>query len=157
MNSDDAPIGGTELENGESNAAEQTPAHKLSNDAVEKILAEKSGFRLTKEMIESLIRQVHFVPVEGSTMTVCIVQTTSGFMICDSSAAIDPANYDAAVGKTVAYNKVINRLFELEGYAILRMTEEMKRGHITYTFPPAGEPPAQPPAEPPTEPDKAAT
>lgn len=42
----------------------------------------------------------------------------NGFEIVESSACVDPANFDFEIGKEIVDKRLENRLWELEGYRI---------------------------------------
>ena len=48
----------------------------------------------------------------------------NGFILTESSACVDPANYDAELGKRLCLQHIENRLWELEGYALQKRTDE---------------------------------
>lgn len=50
--------------------------------------------------------------------TVVACQLPNGFIIIESSACVDPANYDEALGAEICMKRIINKLWELEGYVL---------------------------------------
>lgn len=48
----------------------------------------------------------------------------NGFILTESSACVDPANYDTELGKRLCLQHIENRLWELEGYALQKRTDE---------------------------------
>lgn len=50
----------------------------------------------------------------------------NGFILTESSACVDPANYDAELGKRLCLQHIENRLWELEGYALQKRTDEKR-------------------------------
>jgi hypothetical protein len=50
--------------------------------------------------------------------TVVAVQLENGFIITESSACVDPANYDEQLGAEICLKRIENKLWELEGYAL---------------------------------------
>lgn len=50
--------------------------------------------------------------------TVVTCQLPSGFIIVESSACVDPANYNEAMGAEICINRIRNKIWELEGYAL---------------------------------------
>lgn len=51
-------------------------------------------------------------------LTICLVSTKAGFTIIGKSAPADPANFDAALGRKLAYEDCIRQLWPLMGYAL---------------------------------------
>lgn len=50
--------------------------------------------------------------------TIVAVQLKNGFVLVESSACVDNANYDQELGKQICLERIKNRLWELEGYAL---------------------------------------
>lgn len=50
--------------------------------------------------------------------TIVSVRLPNGFVITESSACVDPANYDEEMGFNICINKIIDKLYELEGYRL---------------------------------------
>ena len=53
--------------------------------------------------------------------TIVSVQLPNGFVIVESSACVDPINYNEATGTSICMNKIKDRLWELEGYKLQNM------------------------------------
>lgn len=50
--------------------------------------------------------------------TVMYCQLDNGFIIIESSACVDPANYSSKMGYKICLERVRNKVWELEGYAL---------------------------------------
>jgi len=50
--------------------------------------------------------------------TVVSCQLPNGFIIVESSACVDPANYDEKMGWEICSQRIINKIWELEGYKL---------------------------------------
>lgn len=72
---------------------------------------------VTPERIDSLIAnatiEVHTV---FDKCTVVALKTSDGFVIVESSACVDAANYNEELGRQICLEKIKNKLWELEGY-----------------------------------------
>lgn len=66
-------------------------------------------------MIKSLIEKVEYSKVWKKT-TVCLLTTKSWFEIVTSSSCIDPEDYDEDIWAQIAYERAVDKLWELEGY-----------------------------------------
>ena len=55
--------------------------------------------------------------VFGKT-TIVSAKLPNGFVIVESSSCVDPANYDEKMGRDICREKIINKLWELEGYRL---------------------------------------
>ena len=49
---------------------------------------------------------------------ICAYKFTNGFVIVESSACVDPKNFDIDIGRKICREHVENRLWELEGYVL---------------------------------------
>lgn len=50
--------------------------------------------------------------------TVVVCKLPNGFIITESSACVDPANFDEVIGYEICMNRIENKIWELEGYAL---------------------------------------
>jgi hypothetical protein len=53
-----------------------------------------------------------------SVLTICLVVTRSGFTIVGKSAPASPDNFDADLGRKLAYEDAVRQLWPLMGYAL---------------------------------------
>lgn len=63
---------------------------------------------------ESTIKAYKF----GDKTSVVHLTTKEGFEFVESSACVDPANYDEVIGYNICMNRITNKLWELEGYCL---------------------------------------
>lgn len=50
----------------------------------------------------------------------------NGFVIVESSSCVDPANFDMKVGEEICMDRLVNKIWELEGYKLQsKLTEEV--------------------------------
>lgn len=57
-------------------------------------------------------------------LTVCIVVLKNGFTIIGKSAPASPANFDAELGKKLAYEDCVRQIWPLMGYALRQKLAE---------------------------------
>lgn len=57
----------------------------------------------------------------GSTLTVCHLKTKCGIILTGNSGCLNPDDFNAELGKKIAYDNAFNQLWQLEGYARLRV------------------------------------
>ncbi|MDF2854222.1 MAG: BMBtpLA 7 [Neobacillus sp.] len=62
--------------------------------------------------------------------TVVTCQLPNGFIIVESSACVDTANYDETMGKEICLKRIENKVWELEGYK-LQSTFAVEGGYST--------------------------
>lgn len=84
-----------------------------------------SDIKVTQAEIDLLLNSADVqVRTEFGKCTVVTVRLRNGFILTESSACVDPANYDAELGKRLCLQHIENRLWELEGYVLQKRTDE---------------------------------
>lgn len=86
------------------------------------------GVKVMPQQIDDLIRAAEwqcFTAFEKCTIAVC--KLPSGFVLTESSACISPSNYDFELGKSICRDRIINRLWELEGYRLQTEVSHFER------------------------------
>ena len=74
---------------------------------------------ITKEHIDLIVSQTKFdVTTVFDKCTVVTAKLPNGFVITESSACVDPSNYDKELGFEICKEKIINKIWELEGYLL---------------------------------------
>ena len=58
------------------------------------------------------IKQVHYQRVEGTTTTICSIETISGFVSVGQSSCFDVNNFDENAGRVFAYDNALEKLVE---------------------------------------------
>lgn len=75
--------------------------------------------KITKQQIDEIVKNSKFdVKKVFGKCTVVSMQLPNGFVLVESSACVDPKNYDRALGEQICKEKLINRVWELEGYRL---------------------------------------
>ena len=59
-----------------------------------------------------------YIDADMAIMTLCLVRCTNGFMIIGKSAPASPENFNADLGKKLAYGDAIRQLWPLMGFAL---------------------------------------
>lgn len=95
----------------------------MSNDQeIENKIQEKglNAPRLTPALIDSVIVKNQYHVFEGSclTLTVCCLTLKNGFTVTGESACASPENFDAEIGKEIAFNNAKQKIWALEGYLL---------------------------------------
>ena len=98
-----------------------------------------SEIKVTQKEIDRLMdgAEVHCM-TEFGKCTVVTVKLANGFILTESSACVDPDNYNQALGKKLCMDRIENRLWELEGYALQRKVHELKEEAEMLTPPSLG-------------------
>lgn len=91
--------------------------------------------RLTPDHIDSKIKAVEYIlprdvckrdngvevfdaPLPLQTLTFCILTLENGFTVTGESACASPENFDADIGKKIAYDNAREKIWLLEGYLL---------------------------------------
>tara|TARA_A200000113_G_scaffold46695_1_gene38088 strand:+ start:103 stop:393 length:291 start_codon:yes stop_codon:yes gene_type:complete len=74
--------------------------------------------RLTPELIESKIQSEEYHVFPDSCLTVCCLTLQNGFTVTGESACASPENFDAKLGRKIAFDKARSKIWELEGYLL---------------------------------------
>lgn len=74
---------------------------------------------LTKEYIDKIVHSSKFSwSTQFGKCTVVTMQLPNGFVLTESSACVDPANYNEKLGYEICVKKLTERVWELEGYLL---------------------------------------
>lgn len=109
----------------------------MSEQAIEQQIQEKglNAPRITPDHIASKIKAVEYIlprdvckrdngvevfdaPLPLQTLTFCILTLENGFTVTGESACASPENFDAEIGKKIAYENARNKIWQLEGYLL---------------------------------------
>lgn len=74
--------------------------------------------RLTLDDLKAKIVGDTFVRVQGTTTITCHLQLENGFVVMGSSACVDPDVFDEVIGKQIAYDNAVDKIWQLEGYLL---------------------------------------
>jgi len=74
---------------------------------------------VTQQQIDDIIANstIDIQTVLGKC-TIVTAQLPNGFIIVESSACVDPINYDEKLGSEICLNRIKNKVRELEGYKL---------------------------------------
>ena len=99
--------------------------NKYFEKYVEPEETEKVIFTVDEEYVEWLIQNSE---IEVNTVfdkcTVVSCKLPNGFVIVESSACVDPDGYDKNMGYEACMNRIVNKVWELEGYRLQQMLWE---------------------------------
>lgn len=116
-------------------------------DQIEQEIQEKglTAPRVTLEHIESIIMSEHyFTALDGvhgrveyrgdwevpngtqalGLLTFCVLVLRNGFTVTGESACASPENFDAEIGRKIARQNAINKIWMLEGYLLKQRLSE---------------------------------
>jgi len=74
--------------------------------------------RVTPDIINATIAKEHYHIFQGTSLTVCVIELKNGFTVTGESACVSPENFDAEIGKKIAFDNAREKIWALEGYAL---------------------------------------
>ena len=74
--------------------------------------------RLTPAHIDSVIKEIKYHVVPGTTATICSLILMNGYVVNGESAAASQANFNEIIGKEIAYNNARDKIWPLLGYQL---------------------------------------
>ena len=81
--------------------------------------------KVTEEQIAMLLTESDItVTTVYDKVTVVNCKLPNGFVITDSSGAVDVVNYDENIGREICLKRIEDKLWELEGYALAKKLAE---------------------------------
>ena len=84
-----------------------------------------SEIKVTQERVDHLMETAEWEAVVAYGK--CLILTAkleNGFVITESSACVDPENFDMETGAVICRQKIENKIWELEGYALQKEVYE---------------------------------
>ena len=99
--------------------------------------------RVTPQRINDVIKhEAYFTAADGVTgaangkvgygsnalslLTFCVLTLENGFTVTGESACASPENFDAEIGRKIARDNAINKVWMLEGYLLKQRLHEEK-------------------------------
>lgn len=74
--------------------------------------------RLSPELIDSRIQKAQYYVFSDSLLTICCLTLRNGFTVTGESACVSPENFDADLGRKIAFSHARDKIWALEGYAL---------------------------------------
>lgn len=74
--------------------------------------------RVTTTDIQAKIKNVTYTLLPNGRTTICQLTLENNFTVEGSSACVDAANYNAAIGEKYAYEDAFNNMWKFEGYLL---------------------------------------
>lgn len=92
----------------------------MNNDQLELVLVEKglTAPRITPDDIASKVKSEDYYVFPGTTLTVCCLTLENGFQVTGESACASPENFDEQVGRDIAKQNAVEKIWQLEGYLL---------------------------------------
>lgn len=74
--------------------------------------------RIRPADIDAAVVSHQYCLFPGTTVTVCCLTLRNGFSVIGESAAASPENFDAEIGRKVAFENAKQKIWALEGYLL---------------------------------------
>lgn len=90
----------------------------MNDEIIEKEIQDKglTAPRVTMQLILSKIaKEVFFF---DETLTICVLTLNNGFKVTGESACASPENFNEELGKKIARDNAVNKIWMLEGYLL---------------------------------------
>ena len=120
----------------------------MNNDIQREIDAQSVAPRVTPADIKANIASEHYFTAEDgvgraskgqtsnggknpvclSMLTFCVLVLKNGFTVTGESACASPENFDAEIGRKIARENAVNKIWMLEGYLLKQNLSEVKNG-----------------------------
>lgn len=82
----------------------------------EKAVSETIPSKVTLAEVDASILHVDYIEPPHSTTTICLLTTNTGWPVEGTSGCIDPANFNAELGRAAAYKDAHSKLWSFLGY-----------------------------------------
>ena len=92
----------------------------MCEEKIEKEIQKKglTAPRITPEHIDATIRDRDYHIFKDGTLTVCCLTLKNGFTVTGESACASPENFDAEIGRNIAFKNARDKIWALEGYLL---------------------------------------
>lgn len=85
-----------------------------------------SDIAVSYERINHLMETADFdITTVFDKCTIVVAKLENGFILVESSACVDPANYDPELGESICMARIKERLWELEGYSLQKAVHKL--------------------------------
>jgi len=81
---------------------------------------------VTQKEVDNIIQQSEIdVKTEFDNVTIVTCKLPSGFVLVESSGAVDKRNYDEEIGKKICMNRIESKIWKLEGYHLAKELQKI--------------------------------
>lgn len=74
--------------------------------------------RLTPEYIKSRIVSTDYHVFPNTQLTICCIVLKNGYTEIGESACVSPENFNVSIGRNIAYENAVEKVWKLEGYLL---------------------------------------
>ncbi|MGP2822154.1 Gp49 family protein [Serratia ureilytica] len=106
-------------------------APRVTPDHIENVIASEHFFTAAQGCDKSAADNFHDDPDPLATpdalhlLTFCVLVLRNGFTVTGESACASPENFDAEIGRKIARQNAVNKIWLLEGYLLKQRLSEL--------------------------------
>lgn len=95
-------------------------APRVTPQRIEEVIASEHYFTAGEGIAGRCFREVSTLhsPQQLELLTFCILVLQNGFTVTGESACASPDNFDAEIGRKIARDNAVNKVWMLEGYLL---------------------------------------
>lgn len=95
-------------------------APRVTPQRILDVIAEEYYFTAENGVVDSTLDPDHVVtnPVALQLLTFCVLILKNGFTVTGESACASPENFDPEIGRKIARENAVNKIWPLEGYLL---------------------------------------
>ncbi|CAI0903197.1 Protein of uncharacterised function (DUF2829) [Serratia quinivorans] len=82
--------------------------------------------RITPEHIERLQKMGQYHRFPGTTVIICCITLENGFTVTGESACASPENFNEEIGRKIALQDAVRKIWALEGYLLRQKLHEQE-------------------------------
>lgn len=100
------------------------PLMSFNDELLEVAIAAKglTAPRITPEDVNNqIVPQLTEYALFGGVLTVCVITLRNGFLVTGESACASPENFDAEIGRKIAFDNARQKIWALEGYRLRQL------------------------------------
>ncbi|UAW58741.1 hypothetical protein ASO78B_037 [Escherichia phage vB_EcoS_ASO78B] len=110
-------------------------APRVTGQHIEGIIAQEAYFTAEDGAFGKAIKakhtggEINYQPHQSlSLLTFCVLVLRNGFTVTGESACASPENFDAEIGRKIARQNAVNKIWMLEGYLLKQNLSEVNNG-----------------------------
>ena len=103
-------------------------APRVTPQRIKEVIAEEYYFTAENGVVGSTLDPDHVVtnPVALQLLTFCVLILKNGFTVTGESACASPENFDPEIGRQIARDNAVDKVWMLEGYLLKQALSESK-------------------------------
>ena len=101
---------------------------ELSTEQADAAIAAKTAPKITKESIIARIAGASYL--QHNTTTICLIVMENGFEVDGKAGVASPENFDAEIGKRIAYDDAFRKIWAFEGYLLKERLYQQAKADI---------------------------